>query len=53
MNSLRFMADNARFLSAGVILMLSSCPGQTFFISIFAAQIMAAFDLTDGEWGLL
>lgn len=53
MNSLRFMADNARFLSAGVILMLSSCPGQTFFISIFAAQIMAAFSLTDGEWGLL
>ena len=53
MNSLRFIAANARFLSAGVILMLSSCPGQTFFISIFAAQIMTAFSLSDGEWGLL
>lgn len=51
MDSLRFIRDNLRFLSAGVILLLSSCPGQTFFISIFAAEIMAEFSLTDGEWG--
>lgn len=51
MDSLRFIRENLRFLSAGVILLLSSCPGQTFFISIFAAQIMTEFGLTDGQWG--
>ena len=53
MESLRFIRANARYLSAGVTLMLSTCPGQTFFISIFAAQIMADFSLSDGEWGAL
>lgn len=52
MGALVFIRDNLRFLSAGVILLLSSCPGQTFFISVFAAQIMSEFDLTDGQWGL-
>lgn len=52
MGSIRFIRNNLRFLSAGVILLLSSCPGQTFFISIFAAQIMSEFALSDGEWGL-
>lgn len=51
MASLRFIRDNARFLSAGVALMLTSSPGQTFFISIFAAEIMSAYSLTDGQWG--
>lgn len=27
--------------------------GQTFFISIFAPNIMAKFDLSDGDWGSL
>ena len=53
MATLHFIRDNLRFLSAGVVLLLSSCPGQTFFISIFAAQIMAEFSLSDGDWGLV
>ena len=47
----RFVIENAKYLTAGGMLTFSSCLGQTFFISIFAAQIMGAFDLTDGEWG--
>ncbi len=46
------MRTNARFLSAGVLLAFTSSYGQTFFVSIFAAQIMAAYSLTDGQWGL-
>ena len=53
MNALAFIRDNLRFLSAGIVLTLNSSFGQTFFISIFAAQIMATFSLTNGEWGLL
>lgn len=46
-----FLRRNARFLGAGVVLTFSSAYGQTFFVSIFAAQIMAAFHLSDGQWG--
>lgn len=52
MGSFAFLRDNIRFLSAGVLLTLNSSFGQTFFISIFAAQIMSEFALTPGEWGL-
>jgi MFS family permease len=48
-----FLRENARFLTAGGLLSLSSSYGQTFFIAIFAGQIMMAFGLTDGQWGLL
>ena len=48
-----FIRENRGFLSAGFLLTLSSCYGQTFFIAIFAAQIMASFGLSDGEWGAL
>lgn len=53
MGSFAFLRDNLRFLSAGVLLTLNSSFGQTFFISIFAAQIMTDFGLSPGEWGLL
>lgn len=53
MTAIRFIAENLKFLSAGVLLTLNSSFGQTFFISIFAAQIMMQFGLSDGEWGLL
>ena len=43
--------DNARWLFAGGLLTLMSSFGQTFFISIFAADIQAAFDLSHGAWG--
>lgn len=46
-----FLRTNARFLGAGTVLTLSSSYGQTYFISIFAAHIMASFALTDGQWG--
>ncbi|MGI9395626.1 MAG: MFS transporter [Boseongicola sp.] len=48
---IRFLRENARFLSAGGLLSFSSCYGQTFFIAIFAAQIMGAYGLSDGQWG--
>lgn len=48
-----FIRGNARFLSAGGLISLSSSYGQTYFIAIFAAQIMAAFGLSDGQWGTL
>ncbi|MEO1562349.1 MAG: MFS transporter [Pseudomonadota bacterium] len=48
---IRFVIGNSRWLSAGLALTFTSSFGQTFFISIFAAEIMAHYDLTDGEWG--
>lgn len=53
MNALRFIQDNARFLLAGILLTFNSSFGQTFFISIFAAEIMATFALSNGDWGLV
>ena len=51
MTVFQFLRENARFLSAGGLLSFSSCYGQTFFIAIFAAQIMGAYGLSDGQWG--
>lgn len=51
MSILAFLRDNARFLGAGAILTFLSSFGQTYFIAIFAAQIMSAYGLTDGAWG--
>ena len=48
-----FLRDNVRFLGSGAILSFSSSYGQTYFIAIFAAQIMHFYGLTDGEWGVL
>ena len=50
---LRFIRANAAFLAAGFILTFSSSWGQTYFISLFAAQIMEEIGLTDASWGLL
>lgn len=49
---LTFMRDNAPFLGAGALLALLSAFGQTFFISIFGGEIRAAFDLSNGDWGI-
>lgn len=46
-----FIQSNFRFLSAGMVVSFSSSYGQTFFVSLFAAQIMATYNLSDGEWG--
>lgn len=48
-----FIRANAPFLGAGALLALLSAFGQTFFISIFGGEIREAFDLTNGDWGLI
>ncbi|THD84484.1 MFS transporter [Aliigemmobacter aestuarii] len=48
---LAFLRGNAKFLFAGFLLALLSSFGQTFFISIFAAEIRAEFGLSHGDWG--
>ena len=48
-----YLRDNARWLSAGVLLTCLSSFGQTFFIALFAADIQSAFDLSHGGWGLI
>lgn len=48
-----FVQQNARWLSAGMLLTCLSSFGQTFFIAIFAADIQAAFDLSHGAWGAI
>ena len=53
MTTVRFLAENARPLSAGTMLSYGSSYGQTFFIAIFAPQVMAATGLTHGGWGLV
>jgi sugar phosphate permease len=47
----RFLINNARWLAAGVLLTFASSFGQTWFISLFAGEIKAAYGLTDGAWG--
>ncbi|MEL7097429.1 MAG: MFS transporter [Pseudomonadota bacterium] len=46
-----FVKQNAPWLVAGGLLTFLSSFGQTFFISIFAAQIQDAFTLSHGAWG--
>ncbi|MEM8790021.1 MAG: MFS transporter [Pseudomonadota bacterium] len=46
----RFYIENARWLGAGVALTAGSSFGQTFFISLFAGHIMAAYGLSHGTW---
>lgn len=48
-----FLRDNAPYLTAGFLLTFLSSFGQTFFISIFAGQIMETFSLSHGQWGLI
>lgn len=48
-----FYLSNARWLGAGFALSFTSSFGQTFFISLFAGEIRAAYGLSDGDWGSL
>ncbi|KIT14956.1 MFS transporter [Jannaschia aquimarina] len=48
-----FLRQNGRWLSAGALISFTSSYGQTFFIALFAGQIMGEFGLTDGTWGTL
>lgn len=51
MSTIRFIVQNFRWLSVGVLLSFLSSFGQTFFISIFAGEIRETFDLSHGAWG--
>ena len=50
---LSFLRANAPFLFAGFLLSFLSGFGQTYFISVFAAEIRALNGLGHGEWGAL
>lgn len=49
----QFLTDNRSWLAAGALLTLLSSFGQTFFISIFAAEIQSEFGLSHGSWGAI
>ena len=49
----RFVKNNAPWLSAGGLLTFGSAFGQTYFISVFAGQIRADFDLSHSAWGTI
>ena len=51
MNYTEFIYENRRWLAGGFLLTLASCFGQTFFISLFAGELRATFDLSHGELG--
>lgn len=51
MRLLDFLRDNLPFLSAGMLLTFLSSFGQTFFISLFAGEVRAAWGLSHGQWG--
>ena len=48
--SSRFLRNNAPWLAAGFLLSFSSSYGQTYFISLFAGEIMAEFGLSHAQW---
>ncbi len=50
---LAFLRANAPYLFAGFLLSFLSGFGQTYFISVFAAEIRETNGLTHGEWGTL
>ncbi|MEJ6403320.1 MFS transporter [Yoonia sp. 2307UL14-13] len=50
---LSFIRDNAPFLAVGGLLLFLSSFGQTFLIAVFAGEIRAEFNLSNGDWGLL
>ena len=49
----QFIRENLSFLAAGFLLSFISGLGQTYFISIFGAEIRNEFGLTNGDWGLI
>jgi MFS family permease len=50
---LAFLRANAPYLFAGFLLSFLSGFGQTYFISVFAAEIRQTNGLTHGQWGAL
>jgi len=52
MSYLRFLRGNARFLAYGWLLSFGSSFGQTFYVSLFGAQIRVDYGLSHGDYGL-
>lgn len=50
---LRFIFENWRLLTFGALLCAASSFGQTYFISLYAAEIKGAFSLSDGAFGTI
>ncbi|MFD2208041.1 MFS transporter [Kiloniella antarctica] len=48
-----FLLQNFRFLSFGFLLALASSFGQTFYVSLFSADIRAELGLSHGDFGVL
>lgn len=53
MLNLAFLRAHGRLLGFGLVMALSSGFGQTFFISLFGAEVRAALDLSHGGFGAL
>lgn len=53
MSYLALLAGNKRLLAFGFLMAFLSSFGQTFFISLFNAEIRAAFGLTQGGFGTI
>ena len=53
MVNISFYTKNFRWLYIVFILTFCSAFGQTFFISLYSAEIRQAFNLSHGEWGLI
>jgi MFS family permease len=53
MSYVDFLRTNRTWLAAGFLISFASSFGQTFFIALFAAQIMGEFGLSNGEWGAI
>lgn len=52
-STINFIRENAPFLATGALLSFLSSFGQTFFISVFGGEIREAFNLSNGDWGLI
>ena len=53
MSYLNFILRNRRFLAFGVLMTLASSFGQTYFVSLFGADIRAEFGLSHGGFGFI
>lgn len=53
MQYLSFVRSNWRFVGFGVFLTMLSSFGQTFYVALYGADIRAAFDLSNGGFGVV
>ena len=53
MSFLRFVLEHRHFLGFGLAMMAFSSFGQTYYISLYGAELRREFELSHGEFGLL